>query len=148
MDFSLEKVGKSIWPEVGAVAGFLVARMGATYIKEANALTGWKNPEYYLDGVVGAGSLYMIGAGKAESEAKAVLWAETGLVGQRAFQKIYDSTIGKSAKKIGRGKIKGAPRNPGQLSAVEQAAQIAAAQERAIALRTKQPAAVGGYTEF
>ena len=147
MNFSLEKVGKSIWPEVGAVAGFLVARMGATYIKEANALTGWKNPEYYLDGIVAGGSLYMIGVDKAPNEAKAVLWAETGLVGQRAFQKIYDSTIGKSAKKIARGKIKGNP-GGGVLNEAERAKQIAQANANALALRIKQPASVGGYTEF
>jgi len=147
-DFKPGAIWDAVYPEAFGVLAYLGTKMGARYIKERQALTGWKNPEYYVDGAALAVPAALIGLSKAVQESKAVLYAATGVVGEKLAQKAYDRTIGKNAKKIGRGKIKGTPRNPGQLSAVEQAAQIAAAQERAIALRIKQPASVGSYTEF
>ena len=147
--FDIKEVGKSIWPEIGAVGIFLASRMGVTYVQEANNLTGWKNPEYYLDGIVAAGSLYLIGVDKAQNEAKAVLWAETGLVGQRAMQWAYDSTIGKKAKKIGRGKIRKGNPGGGVLNEAERARQIATQQQNALALINQQGTPVGAdLTQF
>jgi len=144
-DFKPKKIWDAIYPEAFGVLLYLGTKMGARYIKEAKALTGWKNPEYYVDGAALAVPAALIGMGKAEQESKAVLYAAAGVVGEKLAQKAYDSTIGKGAKKIGRGKIRGNP-GGGVLSEAERAKQIA--QARANALTIRQPATVGSYTEF
>jgi len=152
MDFSASKVGDSIWPEIGGVALLLATKMGARYFKEANALTKWKNPEYYVDAAAVGVPLYMIGTGKAVEESKAVLWAETGMLGQRAAIYAYDRTIGKGAKRAGRTRLG----NPGGGTALQQAERAKAiaqanANARALALQltSKTPASSrSGVTEF
>lgn len=148
MDFSAKEAGDSIWPEIGGVAILLAVKAGARYFKEANALTGWKNPEYYVDAAGVGIPLYLIGTGKAVEESKAVMWAEVGVLGQRGAQYAYDRTIGKSAKRAGRTRL-GNP-GGGVIDQAERARQIAQANANALALarRTPQHAAVGSYTEF
>lgn len=148
-DFKPVKIWDAVYPEAFGVLAYLGTKMGARWLKERQAYTGWKNPEYYVDGSALAIPAALIAMGKAPEESKAVLYAATGVVGEKLAQKAYDKTIGKGAKKIGRGKIRNKG-NPGNLNAVEQAKQIAAQRETALALANqgRSRVAIGSYTEI
>lgn len=150
-DFKPVRVWDAVYPEAFGVLLYLGTKMGGRYIKEANALTGWKNPEYWVDGAAGVIPAALIGMGKAEQESKAVLYAVAGVEGERAARKIYDKTIGKHAKKVGRGKIRPKP-NPGGtvLDEAERARQLHQQQQNALALANRQgaPASITGYTNI
>jgi len=149
MNFDVGKVTQSLWPEVGGVMALFGAKAVARYVDETYALTKiGRRTQDYVDAAAVVIPTYLIGTGsKATESSEAVLFTMAGIYGQRLADGIYGKVIGKKA--IGHGKIKGNP-GGGVIGQAERAKQIAQANANALVLatRTKQPAAVGGYTEF
>ena len=98
--FDAGKVGSAIWPEAGAVAILVVAKLGTRYIDETYDLSGiFRRTGDYLEAAALGIPAYMIATdSKATDEAKAVLYTTLGFMGQRLGDWAYGETIGKKAK--------------------------------------------------
>ncbi len=149
-DFKPVRIWDAVYPEAFGVLAYLGAKRAASYVKERQALTGWKNPEYYVDGSALVLPLALIGMDKVPEESKALFYAATGVVGEKLARKAYDATIGKKAKKIGSGKIRNKGGKGDVLAEAERARQIAAQQQNAMAIANQRgaPVSIGSYTQI
>ncbi|MBA7680613.1 hypothetical protein ES703_88934 [subsurface metagenome] len=101
MAFDPGKVVTVMWPELAGILALFAVKSGAKYIDESYGLTKlFRKTEHYVDSTAVAVPLYLIATGsKATEESKAVLFAMTGVVGQRIANKAYSKIpVTKSVK--------------------------------------------------
>ena len=142
MAFDVGKVGNSLWPEVGGIAALFGAKMVARYVDETYALTKvMRRSQDYVDLAAVGIPVYLIGTGsKATESSEAVLFAMSGIFGQRLADNIYTRTVRKGAKQISNRKLAGNPN--AAIAQAEQAKAIAQARQNALAAAGKSPVAV------
>lgn len=110
--FDAAKVGAMVWPEIGGIALLILSHLGARFV---DGSLGWAKPfRRSTDYVHGAGVLipaYLVATDRSPDMAKAIAFAEAGILGGAAGNIAYGKTIGKVATRI---RSRGlAPRQPG-----------------------------------
>lgn len=145
--FDAAKVGAMVWPEIGGIALLILSHLGARFVDGSFGLE--KPFRRSTDYVHGAGILlpaYLVATDRSPDMAKAIAFAEVGILGGAAGTIAYDATVGTKVeqikvRKLAEKAIKEHQRitagagNPGLTAAEKQAIIAARARERGAGTR-------------
>lgn len=95
MAFNAGTLGRALWPELGGVGVLILAHITARAVDGALA---WDKPfrrvSDYVHVAALGGAGYMIGANRGGETAKAIFYADSGLVGTSLGDLLYDAIMG------------------------------------------------------